>query len=101
MISNELHLKLIDAGFYGEEAKQVEHFCPFEECCGASVTDLIDKLGDAFECLYRCVKDKNDLSTKDWVAYGFSTPNGGRGSSPEDALATLWLSINKLLTSEK
>ena len=85
----ELAKKLKDAGFPQND----KHYCPQEECfddaCRPSLSELIEACGkDTFKLIY---------SAWEWIAYG-SIGYGSRmgtGQTSEEAVAHLWLELNK------
>ncbi len=71
-----------------------------------TLSELITACGDEFECLYRIVN--LDKTTDYFRAHAFGQDRGlklegetlyadcsGKGSSPEEAVARLWLVLNK------
>ena len=60
--------------------------------CLPSLSELIEACGEGFEELVR-FKDKNAIGAK-WGA--FTNPKiVSRGNTPEEAVARLWLGLNK------
>lgn len=99
-MSDDLHVELIEAGFYGEDAKLAHNYCPFSECCGASLSELIEACGEQF---YGLVKQNDG-----WEALSVYNAEGKlvgpsvrlkqvqcKGITPEEAVARLWLVLNE------
>lgn len=57
-----------------------------------SLSELIEACGKDFDQLERYNKYEEDA---DWKAYGYSHDKEGLGSTPEEAVANLWLELNK------
>lgn len=94
----ELAKELKDAGF------------PFEWCdinhthtdiCSPSDTpslsELIVACGDRFYSLNLCStgKEGGNPAPMEWVAHTMPMSAGGHGETPEEAVARLWLALNK------
>lgn len=107
----ELAQKLKDAGFpiriLGEE--ELGHMedpddCPFyiptEEdedgtvYCTPTLSELIEACGNEIHRLWRVDESYDDGKTK-WCATGTNDFNDGTGTTPEEAVARLWLALNK------
>ena len=87
----ELANKLKDAGFPQKEVKQY----PFvENYYSPTLTELIEACGRFFNRM-----DRNELTdgSVEWGAqcYDDEKGNSGYGSTPIEAVAHLWLSLNK------
>lgn len=108
MILYELAKQLKDAGFkqMGNGGSLMDKTCPHQgvkhnggRCLAYSPTleELIEACGERFGNLAR-EEYYNDGSLKHvrWVAYSDeSSRDTGFGSSPEEAVANLWLELNK------
>lgn len=106
----ELAKKLKDAGFtfrqnFPCEHTTLENICP---CVYPTLSELIEACGDRFGGLthVRYLESKKEQSTsirRYWKAYEFvarwsemkSTSCYGDGETPEEAVANLWLILNK------
>ncbi len=88
-ISYELAKKLKDAGFSQEK---LEHHncqncaCRVKDAYVPTLTELIESCGDNFRTLEKG-------RTDGWYASGNGA--GEAGSTPEEAVANLWLELNK------
>lgn len=97
-MNDELHNKLMNAGFYGDSVVEtdgkIEHtVCPFADCCGASLSELI-------EACDKLVEDVFFLSghEENWTAVDGRDGFGifaGIGKTPAEATVNLWLELNK------
>lgn len=116
MISYELAKELRDAGF-----KQPDKDCGgkslsaynakgtdmvYDNCCGEwhddidayipSLSELIDACGDEFHCLVLTCGGGIDSNKMFWSAGKDKTVmDWNNGSTPEEAVARLWLALNK------
>jgi len=83
----ELAKQLKDAGFPKLDlvfVKDLKHFIP-------SLSELIDACGDKFHWLN---KMKSQYDEDVWNAMALSK-EFGRGKTPEEAVAKLWIKLNK------
>lgn len=95
MISHELAQQLKDAGFpqypgIPEKSKEIFGGSPF----APTFSELIEACGERFSSLY------SPLTGTEWKAFGWKEfKRGGElqgeGSTPEEAVARLWLALNK------
>ena len=70
-------------------SKLAENYCPFVECCGATLSELIEACGDRFHALKIYHEPEVEC---------MAMPRTGRterGKTPEEAVARLWLAVNK------
>lgn len=91
MISYKIAKKLNDAGF-----RTIMGFPVSNNKDGLyypTLSELIEACGDSFEGIWRRVND--DISTKEWVANAFELSiDMQTGSTPEEAVAKIWLLLN-------
>lgn len=73
-----------DVGVVGLE----EHYTYFP-----TLSELIEACGKDFECMYHRVNVET-YETLKWAAHAFFEKTGV-GDSPEEAVANLWLALNK------
>lgn len=92
-MNDELHNKLMEAGFYGDSIVEtdgkIEHtVCPFADCCGASLSELIEACGNNFGDIKRM--ENGRFGARD-ASVSIST----LADTPEDAVANLYLKLNE------
>lgn len=95
----ELAKELKEAGFEQKKASHLPHidnegpFCCVEGCnvYAPTLSELIEACGERFSQLVAPTKTIGKI----WVASGFGWKEEG-GSTPEEAVARLWLALNKL-----
>jgi len=83
-MTHELAKELKDAGFPQREGRGVKH---------PTLSELIEACGDKFYGLHRMVNGE-------WLAFMYDIEDSTRqvetiGSMPEEAVAHLWLALNK------
>lgn len=100
MISYEIALKLKEAGFKSSHQMDMDTggwcvFCPyekenyekgFEDMCFPTLSELIEACGDKLKLLINCGNH--------WQTQGIEKEHECRGSTPSEAVANLWLSLN-------
>lgn len=92
----ELAKQLKDAGFpQGEwtHQRKVEGMNGYESYFVPTLSELIEACGDEFMHLER--NTDSDTDEIYWVAYAVTPEKGSLGSTPEEAVAKLWLELNK------
>ena len=103
MFSYELAKKLRDAGFKQEgrgelisERGAYYDFYPEKNVYCPTFSELIEACGDKFEYLNRVHGGGWVAGTKDTPLEGtLDTSNYESGKTPEEAVANLWLELNK------
>lgn len=67
-----------------------------------SLSELIEACGGAFESMDYRIRTRNDQINRIWMAFGIemepwnpASNAHGEGSFPEEAVANLWLKLNK------
>lgn len=98
MINYELAKKLKDAGFENTEIQMTSDYWLKKYGANVSLSELIEACGDKFESLVSdkgewkayCVKDISDEIYQDG-----EVANNGWCKTPIEAVANLWLEINK------
>lgn len=90
----ELAKKLKDAGFPFKEHDD-DHINEINGGLGyyATLSELIEACGDNFATL---IHDKNKRKNSKWYWWSFPYEGiGARGLTPEEAVAKMWLKLNK------
>lgn len=62
-----------------------------------TLSELIEACGDRFSCVERMVKTE-EMASELWLAAEYAMSDGyksGKGSTPEEAVANLWLALKK------
>lgn len=101
MITYELALKLKEEGFPQGMDNFVDPdntICTVDYTCKESIycptlSNLIKACGDKFYELVKCVSGPK--VTFSWFAISITLKVFGTGLSPEEAIANLWLELNK------
>ncbi len=89
-IEYELAKKLKDAGF-----PQDGYFDYEFDLARPTLSELIEACGDRFHSLLRYVPQVDEIDLI-WRAYGYDDDQiTARGKIPEEAVANLWLELNK------
>ena len=91
----EICKQLKDAGFpqnFVEGRKAIVKSNNNDYCFEPTLSELIEACGDRFDKLE--LTQSLDGKTKEWEATGDRYWNG-YGSTPEEAVAKLWLALNK------
>lgn len=94
MISYELAKKLADAGFPGGSGKYYPDGEEKEYILSPNLSELIEACGDKFIALARA--DFPGENGKLWavVGNGFNAIGEIEGTTPEEAVANLWLALS-------
>ena len=59
-----------------------------------TLEELIEACGENFAWLHQSVESKN-WAAQDFIYADDAGPHGGQGSTPTEAVARLWLALNK------
>lgn len=87
----ELALKLKEAGFRQDTDVILAYDGEVISC--PTLSELIEACGDKFASLTREVQTST-FKTEGWVSYLYDSILEGKGSTPEEAVANLWLALN-------
>ncbi len=97
MITYELAKQLKDAGFPQKEitpshVREAMDYEQDEVVTFPTLSELVEACGDRFHELHHCNKGNDP---KKWWAYSYNLAETGEGFTPEEAVAKLWLELNK------
>ncbi len=83
-------------GWIDEENRYYHHETGDPECYAPTLSELIEACGEGFDCLSGPIHDlmSGSLPTI-WIAEGDNDTYSGECATPEEAVARLWLALNK------